>query len=348
MHFKRVAQVSPPDVPGGASPRPTATITSAIDSSSAVVVILYSPSNGLPGSSSTISTILPLSSPTITSTITTASTTSTTKEVLAATNATNASSTSLQSSLVLLGSTTSALINTSTSSKSAAAATGSAAAQSVKKSSNSGLVAGVAVLGALLGLALVALIYLILRRRRKSLILAIFPENANRTAGTKDQRGEYRPTFESKNIQNSPTASLENTINSLETQLHERDVQLRESQAILLQKGRSIGGSSLDDRQVNERFSRLSKIINDWVLTHFKKMHTGVSPARDVDSILQKSQPDYAILLGEPRMRYLVIRSLVAEVLVQAFNTEELIGNPALSELKQAIGVKCKESTLHK
>ena len=71
-------------------------------------------------------------------------------------------------------------------------------------------------------------------------------------------------------------------------------------------------------------------------------MRPGVSPAREVVAILQKSQPNYATLLGEPRTKYLVIRSLVAEILVQAFNTEELLGNPAFSEVKQTIGAKCK------
>ena len=143
-----------------------------------------------------------------------------------------------------------------------------------------------------------------------------------------------------KGVDSSPTASLENTINTLETQLHERDAQLKASQAALLQKGRVSRGSGLDDRHVNDRCSRLSKGINDWVLTHFKSMRPVNSPGRDVATMLQRSQPNYASLLGDPRARYLVIRSLVAEILTQAFITGELLGNPAFSELKQTIGAK--------
>ena len=141
-----------------------------------------------------------------------------------------------------------------------------------------------------------------------------------------------------KGIDGSPTSSLENTINTLETQLHERDAQLKASQAALLKKGRSTGGSGLDDRHVNERFSKLSKGINDWVLTHFKNMRSGVSPGRDLAAMLQRSQPNYAALLGDPRAKYLVIRSLVAETLTQAFTTGEFLSNPAFSELNQTVG----------
>ena len=163
-------------------------------------------------------------------------------------------------------------------------------------------------------------------------------------SGTKDRRGEYTPTYELKGAQVSPGASLENQINSLETQLHQRDAQLRDSQAALLQRSRGVGVSGLDDKQVNERFVRLSKSINDWVLSHFKTMRPGSSPTRDVLTILQRSQPNYATLLKEPRTQYLVIRSLVAEIIVQAFMTGELLGNPAFSELKQAISTTGKHS----
>lgn len=65
-------------------------------------------------------------------------------------------------------------------------------------------------------------------------------------------------------------------------------------------------------------------------------------PDREVLAILQRSQPNYASLLREPRTKYLVIRSLVAEIIVQAFSTEEFLGIPAFSELKQGIGATGK------
>ena len=156
--------------------------------------------------------------------------------------------------------------------------------------------------------------------------------------GSGDQRGDYSATYMPKAADGSPTTSLENTINTLETQLHERDAQLKASQAALLRNGRANGSSGLDDRHVNERFSRLCKDINDWVLTYFKNMRSGVSPGREVATMLQRSLPNYATLLGDPRARYLVIRSLVAEILTQAFTTGEFLSSPAFSELNQTIG----------
>lgn len=75
-------------------------------------------------------------------------------------------------------------------------------------------------------------------------------------------------------------------------------------------------------------------------------MRPGNSPAQEVVAILQRSQPNHAALLREPRTKYLVIRSLVAEVIVQAFTTEEILGIPAFSELKQAITTAGKYSEI--
>ena len=124
---------------------------------------------------------------------------------------------------------------------------------------------------------------------------------------------------------------------TLERQLHEREGQLRASQAALLQQGRSIGGDTLDDRQVNQRFAQVNKSIRDWVVGNFKTMSGNPSLAREVAPLLQNTQPKYQAMLEDPRKKYLVLRSLVAEILVRAFKSGELLGSPAYSELNSWI-----------
>ena len=154
----------------------------------------------------------------------------------------------------------------------------------------------------------------------------------------------YSPTDGSKSLHDSPSAGFDSTIASLETQLHEKNTQLQQTQALLLQQGRRTGVSNLDDRQVHERFSRLCKAINDWVVTHFKNIRSDISPGPDVMPLLSDSQPNYVMLLQNPRTKYLVLGGLVADVIVQAFDTGELLGSPAFSELKQAIEAKGREA----
>jgi len=96
----------------------------------------------------------------------------------------------------------------------------------------------------------------------------------------------------------------------------------------------------LSDKQVSQRFVRISKEINDWVFTHFKSIHPGVVPAAEVDVTLQAAFPNYGSLLQNSRTKYLVLRGLVAEVIFQAFSTGEFFGSPAFSELRQSVGTK--------
>ncbi|KAL9116529.1 MAG: hypothetical protein Q9187_006945 [Circinaria calcarea] len=295
------------------------TITSTEANGSLLVAVIISPNiNGSPGVST-----LPISAQTTNATPS-ASIGATSQSAIAAPPIPTSSSASATSSIsssngpASIAQTQSSNAPSSTASSSASEP--STAPVVAPKTSNTGLIAGVAVLGALLAITLGILAFLLLRKRR-----------------SKDRRGQYAPTYELKAAHNSPATSLESQINSLETQLHERDAQLRDSQAALFQRSRGAGVSGLDDKQVNERFLRLSKSINDWVISNFKAMRPGNSPVQEVLAILQRSQPNHAALLREPRTKYLVIRSLVAEVIVQAFTTEELLGIPAFSELKQAI-----------
>ena len=164
--------------------------------------------------------------------------------------------------------------------------------------------------------------------------------------GNKDPRDEYGAAYELKAAQDNPTtiANLEHNVNDLETQLHQKDAQLRESQAALLQYGRQAGPQGLNDRQLHEMFARLSKIINDWVVTHFKTIRPGVLPAPEVQNTVRSVFPNYGVFLQDPRTKYLVIRGLVAEILVQTFATGELLGNEAFMELKQAVASSCKRT----
>ena len=120
---------------------------------------------------------------------------------------------------------------------------------------------------------------------------------------------------------------------ALERQLQERDEQLRASQAALLAQGRSVGSDAMDERQVSQRFAQVNKSIRDWVVGNFKNMSGNSTATRDVAPLLQGTQPNYRAMLEDPRKKYIVLRSLVAEVLVQAFKSGELVGSPAYSEL---------------
>ncbi|MCJ1247788.1 hypothetical protein MMC30_005003 [Trapelia coarctata] len=201
---------------------------------------------------------------------------------------------------------------------------------STQSSSSTGLIAGVAVLGALLALALIALALLLVRSRR----------NKNTSRG-------FEGAYESKAAPDSSlvAANYETTINGLETQLQKKDAQLKESQAALLQHGRRAGVAGLDDKQIHQRFAGLAKSINDWAVTHFKTIHPGVVPSRDVEATVQAVFPNYSVLLQTSRTKYLVLRGLVAEVIFQAFATGELLGNPAFSELNQTIAMNSAAPT---
>ena len=155
---------------------------------------------------------------------------------------------------------------------------------------------------------------------------------------------QFEGAYESKAGHDSSLAAskYESQITALETQLHQKESQLKESQEALLQHGRRAGAAGLDDKQIHQRFASLSKNINDWVVTYFKTIRPGVAPSRDVEGAVQAAFPNYGALLQNSRTKYLVFRGLVAEVIFQAFATGELLGNPAFSELRQAITMNCR------
>ena len=154
-------------------------------------------------------------------------------------------------------------------------------------------------------------------------------------------RDQYSPVDETKTVPNSPGNGLEITVASLETQLHERTAQLQRAQASLLKQGHRLDEHAIDDRQIHERFSQLSKSINDWVVAHFKTLGPEISATAKSLLLLKESQPNYAMLLRSPRTKYLVIRGLVGDIILEAFTTGELLGSPAFCEIKKAIEAEC-------
>ena len=130
----------------------------------------------------------------------------------------------------------------------------------------------------------------------------------------------------------------------LETQLHEKNTQLQSAQASLLKQGHRLDEYAVADRQIHERFSQLSKGINDWVVAHFKTLGPEIIATPESLILLKESQPNYAMLLRSPRTKYLVIRGLIGEIILGAFTTGELLGSPAFCEIKKAIEGRCEHN----
>ncbi|MCJ1404280.1 hypothetical protein MMC11_007505 [Xylographa trunciseda] len=211
-----------------------------------------------------------------------------------------------------------------TASLNPASATTASAPTSTGAQSPTGLYASVGVLATLLVLALIALAILLFKRRNQS------------------HRNNYVVADESKVEEDSPIviAEMESTISRLQKQLHQKESQLQNSQAALLQQRNPVGESDLDDKQINERFARLSQSINDWVLTHFKSFRNVASPTGEVKSLATQVSSNYSMLLQDPQGKHLVLRGMVAAILLQSFTTGELLGQPAFSELKQLVKAK--------
>ncbi|KAI9759751.1 MAG: Transmembrane protein 63C [Chaenotheca gracillima] len=178
---------------------------------------------------------------------------------------------------------------------------------------NTGLIAAAAVLGALFLIALVALIILWFRQRRNN---------------KRHRDAMLAESFPMTKDPNSPT-SHEQTISELKASLHEKDAQLRESQAAMMQrarKGSKPQGPSLGDKEVSNRFRQLSKAINDWVLTYFKGVTSAPQMTPELKSMMARNKVNALSLLGDSRTKYLVVRLVVAEMLTDAINSGVLLG----------------------
>lgn len=166
--------------------------------------------------------------------------------------------------------------------------------------------------------------------------------------GRSHTRREYEPTVELKETPDSTVRELKTTIIGLEKSIDDRDSKIRHAQATMLRLGHQFGDSGLADAQIRDRFAALSQSINDWVVSYFRSVRFQAIPPSDVLDVLQKAVCGYQGLIEDPRTRYLVVRAVVAEIIMEAFVDGELMGNEAYSELKRRIdGRLCQPHISH-
>ena len=152
---------------------------------------------------------------------------------------------------------------------------------------------------------------------------------------TYKRQESYESTAELKELPDRTVSDLKSTIAELEGSLEDRDATIRRTQAVAFQNGRSFGDSSLGDAEFRDRFTALSHSINDWVLTYFKGTRLDNVQNPDVTEALRKSVPNYQRLIGDPRSRYLVLRAVISDIIVEAFSHGQFIGSAAYGELKR-------------
>ena len=149
-------------------------------------------------------------------------------------------------------------------------------------------------------------------------------------------------TMELKDSPDHTISKLKTTIAGLEKSLDNRDATIRRTQAAALKNGHQFGDSSLGDAQVRDRFTSLSHSINDWVLTYFKQVRLENVQFPDVAEALQRAVPGYKSVIEEPRIRYLVVRAVIAEILLEAFANGQFLGGAMYRELKRGLDVDGK------
>jgi hypothetical protein len=132
-------------------------------------------------------------------------------------------------------------------------------------------------------------------------------------------------------------SSLETSIAQLERQLHAKDSELRSAKAQLLESGKPTSTVELSDHQIHVRFARLIDAIGDWVARGFESFQPTTSPSAEVVSVLQRVSASYDALVQNPVTQHLVLRSMVADILAQAFVTDQFFGDVAFAELKHAM-----------
>ena len=155
-------------------------------------------------------------------------------------------------------------------------------------------------------------------------------------------RTESDSTVELKDTPDRTIKDLQTTIIGLEKTIDDRNSTIRHTQAALLRNGHSPGESGLGDAQIRDRFTALSHSVNDWVLTYFQKARFDNVQSSDALGALQKAVPGYQRLIQEPRTKYLVVRAVIAEIVVEAFANGDFVGNAAYSALKQGVDTEGK------
>ena len=150
----------------------------------------------------------------------------------------------------------------------------------------------------------------------------------------------YSTASEIKRSPDEPITKLESTVGELEHSLRDRDAKMKSMQTALLKQGHKTDESRLDDRQLRDRFALLSQSITDWVLTYFKGLRSNSRMSAHTSNLFQKTVPSYSRLIQEPRTKYLVVRAVIAEIMMQAFANGDFFGSAAFSELQQEISTR--------
>ena len=122
---------------------------------------------------------------------------------------------------------------------------------------------------------------------------------------------------------------LKNKIVDLERSNAGKDSELRTAQASLLaasgQKDSII--STLDEKEIHHRFADLNRNISDYVLTHFKNAQPATRIPRDVLDSVGGICPKYSQLMQDSRSRFLLLRAVIAEYLVEQFQDFRILGD---------------------
>ena len=135
-------------------------------------------------------------------------------------------------------------------------------------------------------------------------------------------------------------SSSDPTLASLQLELSAKNAELRQAQSALLDSGKRTGPAGLDDKYVNGQFAKLNKDINDWVLTHFKHAKSALVPglSPDVEVLLTMKHPNYTKMLQDSRTRYILLRAIAADILLDAFVSGEILGREDFSRMNSVVG----------
>ncbi|KAI9892502.1 MAG: hypothetical protein M1814_001459 [Vezdaea aestivalis] len=195
----------------------------------------------------------------------------------------------------------------SSSTSSLPISTSSSRSNSSKAGNPPGLVAAVAVLAAIAVICLLLLGWMVYRQRRRG-------------------RAVVSTAYERKQDSNaSHDPALQATVSDLQRQLEDQDRKLNDARAALVKSARSTGaGDTIDDRTLNSRFVQLSRHIQDLVFSQFTGGQGNFSLTPDLKRYMSNVN-NYSELLHESKTRYLLIRSIIAQTLVDSWKSGELL-----------------------
>ena len=135
---------------------------------------------------------------------------------------------------------------------------------------------------------------------------------------------------------------MEISLAKLEAELKAQDIELRRAQSALLSSKKRPSIPRVDDKCVHGQFAKLNQEINDWVLTHFK--HVRPIPIGEslpeLDAVVVANQSTYFCMLQESRTRFLLLRAVVADIIVEAFICDELLGSEEFTRMSKGIAAQ--------